>query len=85
MEKIVLNKLDTLLPMYPNCCKCEECKRDIAILALNHLPPKYISTDKGRIFMQIEETDTQYDAEVIQEVAKAINIIENNPRHEKKV
>ena len=61
MEKVVVNKLDQVLKMYPACCKCDDCKRDIAIMALNRLPPKYISTHRGSIFAHLEETDTQYD------------------------
>ena len=45
MEDYVVSKLDEVLAQYPNCCSCDDCKRDIAILALNHLPPKYISTE----------------------------------------
>ena len=40
MEDYVVAKLDEVLAQYPDCCHCEQCKRDIASLALNHLPPK---------------------------------------------
>ena len=84
MEKVVLNKLDLVLKQYPSCCKCEECKRDIAILALNRLPPKYVSTQKGSIFAHLEEMDSQYDVIVTQEVVKAVEKVQQHPRHEKK-
>lgn len=84
MEKVVVNKLDQVLKMYPACCKCDDCKRDIAIMALNRLPPKYISTHRGSIFAHLEETDTQYDVIVTQEIVKAVEKVQAHPRHEKK-
>ena len=49
MEEVVLQKLDQVLAQYPYCCKCDQCRRDIATLALNNLPPRYISSHKGDI------------------------------------
>ena len=42
MEDLVLEKLDDVMAQYPFCCTCDQCKRDIATLALNHLQPRYI-------------------------------------------
>ncbi|MBQ8698930.1 MAG: late competence development ComFB family protein, partial [Schwartzia sp.] len=50
MEQVVLENLDSVLAQYPDCCKCDLCRRDIAILALNHLPPRYTSSEKGRVY-----------------------------------
>lgn len=83
MEKIVLDRLDTVLTMFPNVCTCDACKQDIANLALNHLPPKYTSSEKGAIFLNMEAQNKQYDAQVVQEIVKAIGIISQNPRHPK--
>ncbi|WP_294152045.1 late competence development ComFB family protein [uncultured Selenomonas sp.] len=52
MEDVVLAKMDQVLDQYPDCCRCEQCRRDIAILALNHLPAHYVSTEKGEILAQ---------------------------------
>lgn len=82
MEIVVQSKLDQVLKMFPKCCHCDVCKRDIAILALNHLPPKYISTEKGKIFMQMEESSSTSDAMVVQEIVKAIGIVSEHPRHD---
>lgn len=84
MEKIVVDRLDTVLGMFPDACTCDECKQDIANLALNHLPPKYTSSDKGAIFLNMEAQNKQYDAMVVQEIVKSIGIISQNPRHPKK-
>lgn len=81
MEEVVLRKLDDVLAKYPDACKCDQCKLDIAILALNHLPPKYISSEKGSIYAKLEGMSLSYEIEVIEQIAKAVEIVSKNPRH----
>ena len=82
MEEVVLQKLDQVLVQYPYCCKCDQCRRDIATLALNNLPPRYISSHKGDIYSRIDEMEIQYEVEVIQAIAQAIEIVNKYPRHD---
>lgn len=82
MEEVVLQKIDSVIARYPDCCKCEQCRLDIAALALNNLPPRYVSTHKGDIFVRIQEMEGKNDVDVIQAIAKAIEIVGKNPRHE---
>ncbi|ERL05106.1 late competence development ComFB family protein [Mitsuokella sp. oral taxon 131] len=84
MEEVVERNLDTIMAKFPNCCKCEECRRDIAALALNNLPPRYISSFKGDIFARVNEMEVQHLVEVIQQIAQAIKIVTAHPRHKVK-
>lgn len=81
MEEHVVHKLDEIIAKYPNCCSCEACKRDIAILALNNLPPKYVSTAKGEIFARVDSMGSQYEVEVLRELTAAIEKVQAHPRH----
>ena len=81
MEVIVENKLDEIMSQYPNCCKCDSCRMDIAVLALNNLKPKYVSTVKGQIFARIDSMNAQYEVEVIRQIANAIEKVALHPRH----
>lgn len=83
MEDVVISKLDQVLDQYPDCCRCEQCRRDIAILALNHLPARYASTEKGELFTRVSAMSLEYEVEVIQQIAKAIEIVAQHPRHDK--
>lgn len=83
MEDVVINTLDTILKKYPNCCTCEQCKKDIVVFALNHLPPKYVSTHKGDVFVRLEETYTDNTIKVIEEIIKAIELVSRHPNHKK--
>ena len=40
MEEVVQDKLDIVLEQYPDCCRCEQCRSDIAALALNQAAPQ---------------------------------------------
>jgi competence protein ComFB len=81
MEDLVLEKLDDVMAQYPFCCTCDLCKRDIATLALNHLKPRYISSHKGDVYTRLDEMSAQYEVEVIQAIAQAIEVVHKNPRH----
>ena len=81
-EQVVLETLDSVLAKYPDCCKCDTCRRDIAILALNHLPPRYTSSQKGHLYEKVNAMSQHHVIEVIEEIAKAIEVVSKNPRHE---
>ena len=81
MEDYVLEKLDELIPKYPGCCFCDKCKQDIVNLALNHLPPKYVSTDKGELFARVEFFNQQCEVETIKQLVTAIELVGAHPRH----
>ena len=82
MEYVVARKLKSVLKQCPDCCACETCRRDIMSLALNHLPPRYISTDKGNLYARIELLSIAYDSDIVEKIAKAIAVVSQNPRHE---
>ncbi len=83
MEDFVIQNMERVLKMYPDCCQCEKCRQDILVLALNHLPPRYVSSDKGDIFTRLESTETEDDVQIVKEIAKAVEIVSRNPRHDK--
>jgi len=81
MEDVVKEELDNLLAEKENICKCVKCKLDMTAWALNRLPPKYVVSDKGRIFTRLQEVETQFRADVTIQLMKAISQISKNPQH----
>lgn len=81
MEKMVLKNLESQLEKRDDVCKCERCLLDIVAYALNHLPAKYVVTDKGSIYTRLEELEVQLNADITREVFKAIELIKANKRH----
>lgn len=82
MEEVVNNKIKELINKEVNICLCEKCRLDIAAIALNNLPPKYIVTVKGKLFERANQMNYQFEADVTKEVVKAMEIVANTPKHE---
>ncbi|HDN86035.1 MAG: competence protein ComFB [Candidatus Omnitrophota bacterium] len=81
MEDIVRNTLENLLSKRNDVCKCEKCTLDMMALALNNLPPKYVVTDKGRVYTKIAELELQLRTDVVREITKAIDKVKKAPQH----
>jgi competence protein ComFB len=82
MEDLVLRYAETSMNRMGSICKCEKCRKDVAAIALNNLPAKYIVTEKGDMYTRLKEMEMQYIADVVREVTKAIDIVAKNPMHE---
>ncbi len=81
MEDCVWIFLDEVLKKYPEACSCETCRYDIAALALNSLPSRYVVRDKGEVYSKISTLETQYRADIYAALTKAIMLVKENPRH----
>lgn len=81
MEDMVNDELDGLLAGTDDLCKCQKCKLDIKVWALNRLPPKYVITDKGRMYTKLKEQEIQFRADVSRELTKAVLHVTRNPQH----
>jgi competence protein ComFB len=81
MEDIVRDSLDSLLAERQDICKCEKCRLDMSAWALNRLPPKYVVSNKGRVFTKLQEVQVQFKADVIRELLAAIANVSKNPQH----
>lgn len=82
MEIWVNEYMEVLLAKVDGC-KCDKCKRDIYTLALNNLKPYYVATPLGKIMAKLESTKQQVETDIIVEVTKAINKVNNSPNHDR--
>lgn len=78
--RIVLDEM--LEKRRPDVCKCARCRLDILAYALNHLPAKYVVTDKGHTFTRVAEMQQQFGTDMVVVLSKAMKHICKNPRHE---
>jgi len=81
MEDVVHDELELLLAERDDVCKCNKCQMDMMVWALNRLPPKYVITDRGRLYTKLKEQEVQFKADVVQELTKAIEFVRKNPKH----
>ncbi len=81
MEDVVQDELELLLAERQDICKCNKCKLDVMVWTLNRLPPKYVITDRGRLYTKLKEQEIQFKADVVKELTKSIDFISKNPQH----
>ncbi|HHV60461.1 MAG TPA: late competence development ComFB family protein [Clostridiaceae bacterium] len=80
MEDIVKALMGEILDDI-NVCKCEKCRMDISAIALNNLPPKYIVTEKGELYLKLNTLKQQFEVDVISAITHAAIMVKRNPRH----
>ena len=81
MEPVTKTMVDELMQSQKGVCNCTRCRFDIMALALNALPPQYVVTEVGEVFTNIALASTQWRADVMMAVMKAIDIVRKKPRH----
>lgn len=81
MEDAVDAALDEVLEL-TEACGCERCRLDIKALALNHLPPKYVVTDKGYVYTKVNELAAQFRTDITVALTNAAKVVSQKPRHD---
>ncbi len=77
METLVLRQLDAVIRKF-NVCGCDRCRCDIAAIALNLLPPRYVVTQHHRMEQVLEEIPQK---DVTDALIKAVIKVRSHPRH----
>lgn len=77
VEQLVADRLDAVFEKF-NCCRCDKCRRDVAALALNAIPPQYVVAQPEEVPALLEEADTR---EIPGALVKAILQVKGNPKH----
>jgi len=80
MEELVFNMIEDLSKKI-SICTCQKCMLDIAAIALNELPPKYVVTEKGELYSKLEILKQQFEVDIVSSVTKAIEKVGNHPQH----
>lgn len=62
-------------------CDCETCYLNACAIALNNLPPKYVTTTRGALLSGITATEIGNSSTILVEVTKAVMKVMGNPHH----
>lgn len=82
MEALVWQRLDEVMdPERGAGCWCDQCRMDMAALALNGLPPRYVVTQRGETYSKADILEIQRYVDVVAAVTKAVRTVRQNPRH----
>ena len=75
-------KLADVLDAHPGICRCEKCRYDIAALAMNFLPPRYVVTDRGQIYTKIKALEQQFTIDIVSAITHAVKVVSSAPQHQ---
>jgi competence protein ComFB len=82
MEQVVSQIFkDEFLKNTKPTCSCEHCQLDIIALALNRLPPRYVVTEEGNVYIRALYAERQLTSDVIRELSKAALLVQEKPNH----
>ena len=80
MEEFVESKLDEYIKE-AQVCGCPQCRADILAVALNNLPPRYVATSKGDLFVRVDAMSGQGQADIVAAIMQGIITVNKTPRH----
>ncbi len=76
-EYCVNKRINDAFDKFKGACKCDRCMKDVAAMALNELPPKYMVVEED----QIDAVVDAHSQDVVPALTKAILAVKANPRH----
>lgn len=81
MEDLVLQELGQVLSKY-TVCDCDKCRSDIMSVALNLLPPMYVSSSQGEALLKANLLlKQQLKADILGAIIEGVNKVCNESRH----
>jgi competence protein ComFB len=80
-EELTWQILGEILPRIPDACRCEQCQLDIFTLALNKLPPHYV-TGKRQFQEMMKIKRVEYNTRITDAIAQSVAKVRANPRTE---
>lgn len=63
-------------------CTCSKCTCDVLAIALNALPTKYVTTDAGKQYIQLQTYKTQFETDVEIALMRACLTVKESPNHD---
>ncbi|NLN16370.1 MAG: late competence development ComFB family protein [Firmicutes bacterium] len=82
VERVVIREVDKFLSRHGEICACEQCRKDIIALALQNLPPRYSTTKKGEVWINVELQSPQLKMDVLKAILRAADRVTQYPRHD---
>ena len=63
-------------------CTCSKCTCDVLAIALNSLPTKYVTSDAGKQYFQLNSYKRQFETDVEIALMKACLTVKESPNHD---
>lgn len=82
-EILVNETINEILRANKDICSCSRCRLDLAAIALNNLPTKYVVTTEGEVFKRTDALKQQFKVDIIRALTEALKIVIAHPHHSK--
>lgn len=79
-ENLAVEMMDEVIKKL-NVCDCDICRADVLALTLNYIPQKYVTSDTGKQYMQIDIFKKQYETDMLAALTRACVRVKGSPRH----
>ncbi len=80
LEELVRREVNSEIKSF-DMCDCERCRLNACAIALNALPPHYVTTTSGALFASVDTFKFEYQAKILVEVTKALMMVKEKPNH----
>lgn len=80
VEELVKDKIKEVKKTF-DMCNCRICFLNACAIALNDLPPQYVTTQKGALLAELKATNTDFQSKVTVAVIKALMTVKEHPMH----
>ena len=80
VEELVTDRIKELSDKF-QMCQCEQCMLNACAIALNALPPKYVSSTMGALLSQLEASKVENQTSIDVAIIKSLQKVKKNPMH----
>lgn len=82
-EEIVRGLVSFLLHgvQYQTFCHCEQCEMDVAAIALNSLPARYVASEETREAAFKQMNTPESIEEINKQIIRALHLVNRYPSH----
>ncbi|MCM1158260.1 MAG: late competence development ComFB family protein [Bacteroidales bacterium] len=81
MEDLIWEGIDESIDTL-GVCSCPVCRRDLLTMTLNKVPPKYVTTEKGKTIAKAQsQASSEEKIKLLTELAYCAQMVKQNPRH----
>ena len=80
MEDRVMEKAKEVMAKM-GMCQCEKCFLDVCALALNRLPPIYVTTDRGNLIRKVPDSTKEKEVELTILITHCVKMVIDKPMH----
>ena len=90
-EKVLFNVIEEMVRRFVDenivkldMCDCEICRLNACAIALNALPPHYVTSKRGNLLARVSGEMLNYKTQALVETTKALLKVKENPLHDTK-